>query len=91
MFPEKLKRLVPKAVTAALLVAALGLAWGNPAQASSHREAPFIATMPQVDGTDFYMFNSYEAGRSGYVTIVADYLPIERAVRNSHRQRRRRG
>jgi len=50
---------------------------GNPAQASSHREAPFIATMPQVDGTDFYMFNSYEAGRSGYVTIVANYLPIQ--------------
>jgi hypothetical protein len=77
MFLEKLKRRAPKAVTAALIIAALGLPWGNPAQASSHREAPFIATMPQVDGTDFYMFNSYEAGRSGYVTIVANYLPIQ--------------
>jgi hypothetical protein len=77
MFLEKLKRPAPKAVTAALIIAALGLPWGNPVQASSHREAPFIATMPQVDGTDFYMFNSYEAGRSGYVTIVANYLPIQ--------------
>jgi hypothetical protein len=77
MFLEKLKRRAPKAVTAGLIMAALGLLWGNPAQASSHREAPFIATMPQVDGTDFYMFNSYEAGRSGYVTIVANYLPIQ--------------
>ena len=31
-----------------------------PAHASSHREAPSITTMPKVDGTDFYMFNSYE-------------------------------
>jgi hypothetical protein len=47
------------------------------ATASSHREAPFIAGLPKVDGTDFYMFNSYETGRAGYVTIVADYIPLE--------------
>jgi Domain of unknown function (DUF4331) len=49
------------------------------AQASSHREAPFISKNPQVDGTDFYMFNSYETGRSGFVTIVANYLPLQDA------------
>ena len=27
--------------------------------ASSHREAPNIARFPTVDGTDFYVFNSY--------------------------------
>ena len=32
--------------------------------ASSHREAPFITEHPKVDGTDFYMFRSYEAGRA---------------------------
>ncbi len=47
------------------------------AGASSHREAPFIATQPAVDGTDFYMFNSYEAGRAGYVTLIANYLPLQ--------------
>ena len=36
--------------------------------ASSHREAPLITTMPKTDGTDFYMFNSYEPGRAGFVT-----------------------
>jgi hypothetical protein len=46
-------------------------------QASSHREAPFIAGQPKVDGTDFYMFNSYETGRQGYVTLVADYIPLQ--------------
>jgi hypothetical protein len=35
------------------------------ALASSHREAPFIAEHPKVDGTDFYMFMSYEANRTG--------------------------
>jgi hypothetical protein len=45
--------------------------------ASSHREAPFITTQPKVDGTDFYMFRSYEANRAGYVTLVADYLPLQ--------------
>ncbi len=45
--------------------------------ASSHREAPFITEMPKVDGTDFYMFMSYEAGRSGYVTLIANYVPLQ--------------
>jgi hypothetical protein len=47
------------------------------ALASSHREAPFITTQPKVDGTDFYMFRSYEPGRADYVTIIANYLPLQ--------------
>ncbi|HVE51524.1 MAG TPA: DUF4331 domain-containing protein [Casimicrobiaceae bacterium] len=49
------------------------------ANASSHREAPFIATQPAVDGTDFYMFRSYEPGRSNFVTLIANYLPLQDA------------
>src|SRR6476620_10371141 len=45
--------------------------------ASSHREAPLITETPKVDGTDFYMFNSYEPGRAGYVTLLANYLPLQ--------------
>jgi hypothetical protein len=45
--------------------------------ASSHREAPFITKNPKVDGTDFYMFNSYESGRNGYVTVIANYIPLQ--------------
>lgn len=48
-----------------------------PAGASSHREAPGITKMPKVDSTDFYMFNSYEAGRDGYVTLIANYQPFQ--------------
>ncbi len=47
--------------------------------ASSHREAPFVTEHPKVDGTDFYMFNSYEAGRDDFVTVVANYLPLQDA------------
>ncbi|MEO8936987.1 MAG: DUF4331 domain-containing protein, partial [Burkholderiaceae bacterium] len=47
------------------------------AQASSHREAPFITTSPKVDGTDFYMFQSYEPGRSAFTTLIADYQPLQ--------------
>jgi Domain of unknown function (DUF4331) len=45
--------------------------------ASSHREAPFITTAPKVDGTDFYMFMSYESGRDGYVTLISNYQPLQ--------------
>lgn len=57
----------------AVLLAAIGFN----ACASSHREAPFIAQMPAVDATDFYMFNSYEPGRSGFVTLIANYIPLQ--------------
>jgi len=68
------RRLRPAAAAAAAMCLGLGLA-----MASSHREAPFITTAPKVDGTDFYMFSSYEAGRSGYVTIIANYQPLQDA------------
>lgn len=45
--------------------------------ASSHREAPFITENPKVDGTDFYMFRSYEAGREGTVTLIANFQPFQ--------------
>ncbi len=48
-----------------------------PLAASSHREAPAITRSPQVDGTDFYMFRSYEAGRSDFVTLIANYNPLQ--------------
>lgn len=47
--------------------------------ASSHREAPFVAAHPKVDATDFYMFMSYAPNRSGYVTLLANYDPLQDA------------
>ena len=65
-----------KRIQSALLVGA-ALLGALPAFASSHREAPMITSMPKLDGADFYMFNSYEPGRSNFVTFVADYLPLQ--------------
>ncbi len=47
------------------------------ATASSHREAPYITQNPKVDATDFYLFNSYEPGREDYVTLIANYVPLQ--------------
>ena len=50
-----------------------------PTYASSHREAPFITQMPKVDGTDFYLFKSYEANKAQFVTLIANYVPLQDA------------
>lgn len=63
----------------AALVGVGALATIELATASSHREAPFVTEHPKVDATDFYMFTSYEAGREGYVTLIANYLPLQPA------------
>ncbi len=60
-----------------IMVLTLGLMTGANVMASSHREAPSILKRPQVDGTDFYMFRSYEQSRQDYVTIIADYNPLQ--------------
>ena len=70
--------------------------------ASSHREAPLIAGDPSADNTDLYAFVSPDDPST--VTIIANYIPLEepgrrpelqrvrprRAVRDPHRQQRRR-
>ena len=60
-----------------IVLAALGALSTGQALASSHREAPLITASPKLDATDFYMFNSYEPGRSNYVTFVANYIPLQ--------------
>ncbi len=72
----KNKAAVKKAAKALML---LGTGVAIFANASSHREAPQISAMPRVDGTDFYMFRSYEPGRENFVTILANYLPLQDA------------
>lgn len=66
-----------KKTTLALAVA--GVVFAGAAFGSSHREAPGIAKTPKVDGTDLYMFRSYETGRSDYTTILANYIGLEDA------------
>lgn len=50
---------------------------GGVVLASSHREAPNITKVPKLDGTDFYMFRSYESARGNFVTFIANYQPLQ--------------
>jgi hypothetical protein len=60
------------------VVALASLAFGvAPSMASSHREAPGITKLPKVDNTDVYVFRSYEPGRAGYVTFLANYQGLQ--------------
>ena len=72
MRPQPRMRPILAALLAALLSAV-------PLIASSHRDAPSLVGSPEVDATDFFMFRSYEAGRDGYITLIADYNPNQSA------------
>ena len=75
-----MKQLRLRACVGAILAANLAAAIiATPAMASSHREAPFITRHAKVDATDFYMFRSYESGRSDYTTLIANYVPLQDA------------
>ncbi len=50
---------------------------GIPALASSHAEAPLISMDRYADNTDTYAFRSVEAGRDGFVTLIANYIPFQ--------------
>jgi hypothetical protein len=63
------------AITIALALGGTILA--GAAIGSSHREAPLVTETPKVDGTDFYMFRSYENNRGGFVTFLANYQPLQ--------------
>jgi hypothetical protein len=64
---------------AAVMTAGACVVGAPEAQASSHREAPFVTKNPKIDSTDFYAFKSFEPGRDGYITIIANYLPLQDA------------
>lgn len=68
-----MRKLSRRGALAALTIVLAGAAL----QASSHREAPGITKSPKVDATDFYMFRSYEPGRSEFVTLIANYIPLQ--------------
>ena len=75
-----MKQLRLRTTIGAVLVGnVLACMFGAGAMASSHREAPFITKHPKIDATDFYMFRSYQAGRSDFTTMIANYVPLQDA------------
>ena len=49
----------------------------TPLLASSHGEAPLISMDRFADNTDTYAFRSVESGRAGYVTLLANWIPLQ--------------
>jgi hypothetical protein len=77
---EVMAKVIDRVIQATCVIGLVGAALtltSLRATASSHREAPLITEMPKVDGTDFYMFRSYESSRSGFVTLIANYYPLQ--------------
>ena len=72
-----MKRISRTRLAAATALSAILALNAAPTMASSHREAPAITKSPKVDGTDFYMFRSYEPGRDAFVTMIANYQPLQ--------------
>lgn len=65
-------------MTRILFVLALCLSLtGLPTFASSHAEAPLTSMDRYADNTDVYAFRSTEAGRDGFVTIIANFIPLQ--------------
>lgn len=48
-----------------------------PALAASHAEAPLISMDRFADNTDTYAFRSVETGRDGFVTLIANFIPLQ--------------
>ncbi|MGH9907074.1 MAG: DUF4331 domain-containing protein, partial [Pyrinomonadaceae bacterium] len=73
-------------ITALALVATslLFIQKTGPSYASSHREAPLIVADPLADNTDTYAFRSTEPGRSGFVTLIANWIPFEEPSGGPH-------
>lgn len=69
--------------TFALALLVLGPAMRR-STASSHREAPLIVADPLADNTDTYAFRSTESGRSGFVTLIANWIPFEEPSGGPH-------
>lgn len=72
--PRRERRRLASIVAASATVAA-GVLVLHPgvATASSHREAPYITSDPQVDNTDVYAFTSPDS--AGTATLIANFSP----------------
>lgn len=82
---NKLASRITSSLLLLTLIALLALS-PNPTTslASSHREAPLIVADPLADNTDTYAFRSTEPGRSGFVTLIGNWIPFQEPSGGPH-------
>lgn len=74
---RNLVKKIGKGLAAFALVFSTSAVMVTPTLASSHGEAPLISMDRFADNTDTYAFRSVEAGRDGFVTLLANYIPLQ--------------
>lgn len=84
-----MRKALPRRLLLALLLFALTISSlltldPGKSHASSHREAPLIVADPLADNTDTYAFRSTEPGRSGFVTLIANWIPFQEPSGGPH-------
>ncbi|MBC7912408.1 MAG: DUF4331 domain-containing protein [Pyrinomonadaceae bacterium] len=85
MFSRKLLVIATSGIMLGILAASVFVNHtAQPATASSHREAPLITADPLADNTDVYAFRSTEAGRDGFVTLIANWIPFQEPSGGPH-------
>ncbi|HEU0022044.1 MAG TPA: DUF4331 domain-containing protein [Dehalococcoidia bacterium] len=70
----------PSGIKSIIGIAAASVVAGSTiltAGASSHNDAPLIAEDPAANNTDVYAFVSTEEGRSDYVTLISNFIPMQ--------------
>lgn len=72
-----MKKMINAVARYGIALALLFTAISGPVFASSHAEAPLTSMDRYADNTDVYAFRSLEAGRSNYVTILANFIPLQ--------------
>lgn len=77
MIPIEFLRTISRPASALIAAVAMVVVSVAPALASSHAEAPLISMDRYADNTDTYAFRSVEPGRDGYVTLIANYVPLQ--------------
>ncbi len=71
-----MQKILNKIVTGSAMLT-LVLAALLPVKASSHAEAPMISMDRYADNTDVYAFRSTESGRTGFATLIANFIPFQ--------------
>ncbi|HMT08724.1 MAG TPA: DUF4331 domain-containing protein [Pyrinomonadaceae bacterium] len=72
-----MKQTIRKLTTGLITLSICASLFATATFASSHAEAPLISLDRFADNTDTYAFRSVEPGREGFVTLIANYIPLQ--------------
>ena len=77
MKKSPLKRKITSVMKGAMALLAVYSLSIVPILASSHAEAPLISMDRYADNTDVYAFRSTDPARSGFVTLISNFIPFQ--------------